>query len=348
VNIDGLDGVNAFKERRVRRQETKMANPKISILIPTYNRAVFLKEALESIVRQAADGLECIVCDNASTDSTEGVVKSFRARHPFVRYFKNQRNLGAGRNILLCLTYAQGEYVWLFGDDDRMSAEAVKNVKAVLNKHQDLALVFVNHCVKDKDLKAMLDPCSIRRFKDELFVTGNDCLRTVGFHLSFMSSLVFQRQAYLLVQRQEAFADSNMIPLYIALSVMGAAHRHSFLISHPYVEQRSSNSGGYDYFRCMVEDSCGVLAAVKPLGYTDSAIRKVKNDIIQQALFKKIIFLRCTDPSSLKNTLALLRKHFCFYPMFWLKIFPFFVIPSFFLRWLRSFYQRIKRRRMVV
>jgi glycosyltransferase involved in cell wall biosynthesis len=325
-----------------------MTNPKISILIPTYNRAVFLKETLESIVMQAEEGLECIISDNASNDATEEVVRSFQARFPFMKYFRNDHNLGAGRNILKCLSYAGGDYVWLFSDDDRMSAGAVKTVRSVLSRYQDLALVFVNHCVKDRDLKNVIDPRSIRRFKDELFVTGNDCLKTIGFHLSFMSSLVFQRQAYLSVQRQEAFADSNMIPLYIALSVMGASHRHSFLISHPYVEQRSSNSGGYDYFRCMVEDSCRVLGAVKSLGYTGPAIRKVKNDIIRQALFKRIIFLRCADPSALKDTLVLLRKHLCFYPMFWLKIFPFFVIPSFFLRWLRSFYQMIKSRRTVV
>ncbi|MFA5105102.1 MAG: glycosyltransferase family 2 protein [Candidatus Margulisiibacteriota bacterium] len=319
-----------------------MTNPKISILIPTYNRAVFLREALESVASQIEDDIECIVSDNASTDETEEIAKDFQARYSFVRYYKNQRNLGPGRNILSCLNHARGDYAWLFSDDDRMAPGAIKSVKAVLGRHKDLSLVFVNYCVKSQDLINTIESRSVRKFKDELFCSENECLRTIGFHLSFMSSLVLQRQSYLLVQRPEAYSDTNMIPLYVALSVMGEAHKNTFLISYPYVEQRSSNSGGYDYFRCMVEDSCGVLEAVRSLGYKNSAIRKTKNDIIRQALFKRIIALRCTDPASLRGVPGLLIKHFCFYPMFWLMIFPFFATPPFFLRCLRSIYKWVK------
>ncbi len=84
----------------------------LSICIPTYNRATLLDQCLRSIVEQTHESLdyEIIVSDNNSNDTTEEVVRKY-ASITNLRYFKNEENIGAVRNILnLVGKYARGDY----------------------------------------------------------------------------------------------------------------------------------------------------------------------------------------------------------------------------------------------
>ena len=98
---------------------------KLSICIPTYNRAAFLGEALDSVIRQATDEVEIVVSDNASTDNTEALVREYQARFPRIRYHKNPENLGADRNFLKVVELGEGEYCWLLGSDDALAEGAI-------------------------------------------------------------------------------------------------------------------------------------------------------------------------------------------------------------------------------
>jgi abequosyltransferase len=104
-----------------------MGNPILSICIPTYNRAKFLGECLESLahldVKYWRD-VEVIVSDNASTDNTREIVDQFQRTLP-LRYFRNGSNIGAGLNVFAAASYALAEYVWIFGDDDVFEKAAV-------------------------------------------------------------------------------------------------------------------------------------------------------------------------------------------------------------------------------
>ena len=99
--------------------ESKFQNyPQISILIPTYNRAGYLAEAIESALDQDYPNLEVIVSDNASTDGTEKWIQRYSADSRF-RYFRNETNLGSGPNYRkLLYVYATGEYGHFLTDDD--------------------------------------------------------------------------------------------------------------------------------------------------------------------------------------------------------------------------------------
>ncbi len=87
---------------------------KISICIPTYNRASFLRETLESICRQAEfsafpDEIEIVISDNCSVDETQVVCAEFVNRYPQqVKYFCNQENIG-DRNFENVLRLATGD-----------------------------------------------------------------------------------------------------------------------------------------------------------------------------------------------------------------------------------------------
>jgi glycosyltransferase involved in cell wall biosynthesis len=122
-------------------------SPKLSICIPTYNRAPLLKSALLSLAPQVAqftDKVELIVSDNCSRDDTPAVVAEAQTSCP-IRYHRNAENIGAARNgVLLITQLAQGEFAWFLGDDDIVRPDGVARVLAVLEAHPEIDYVFVN------------------------------------------------------------------------------------------------------------------------------------------------------------------------------------------------------------
>ncbi len=97
-----------------------MTTPKLSICIPTYNRAKTLRETLESILPQVEKNpkVEIVISDNASTDNTADLCREFQDRYPIIRYCPNSKNVGFDGNIVACVEKARGEYVSYFSDDD--------------------------------------------------------------------------------------------------------------------------------------------------------------------------------------------------------------------------------------
>lgn len=95
-----------------------MNSPKVSILIPVYNREKFIASCIESALSQTFTDLEVIVVDNASTDRTWDICQQYAAIDVRVRVFQNDENVGPVCNWLRCVSEAQGEYgKFLFSDD---------------------------------------------------------------------------------------------------------------------------------------------------------------------------------------------------------------------------------------
>ena len=70
-------------------------SPRVSIGMPVYNGAAFLKESLDSLLSQTYGDFELIISDNASTDETESICRSYAAGDPRVRYQRQEENRGA-------------------------------------------------------------------------------------------------------------------------------------------------------------------------------------------------------------------------------------------------------------
>jgi glycosyltransferase involved in cell wall biosynthesis len=119
---------------------------RISICIPTYNRAFHLNNCLHSIISNKSRLLidfEICVSDNCSTDETEKVVR--RAQQSIdIKYNKNTKNLGVSRNFLNVVGMAQGEFVWLLGDDDLLMPYALERLNDLISQHPNVDFFYVN------------------------------------------------------------------------------------------------------------------------------------------------------------------------------------------------------------
>ena len=98
--------------------DTTPVSPRVSIGLPVYNGEDHVAEAIESVLSQTFRDFELIICDNASTDRTEGICRGFAARDRRIRYYRNAKNLGAAKNFNRTFELSRGEFFKWFAHDD--------------------------------------------------------------------------------------------------------------------------------------------------------------------------------------------------------------------------------------
>lgn len=92
--------------------------PKVSVGLPIYNSSRFLAPTIESILDQSFTDFELLIQDNASTDQTEEMCRSYAAKDPRIDYVRNAENVGAATNFNLVFPRARGKYFKWAADDD--------------------------------------------------------------------------------------------------------------------------------------------------------------------------------------------------------------------------------------
>src|SRR5215204_1045782 len=129
----GIDGSRPFSSSRPE-------GGKVSVVIPCYNQARFLGEAIRSVLCQGYSDLEIIVVDDGSEDGTEEVASGYAKEDPRVRLIRQEnRGLAAARNR--GLSEAGGEYVVFLDSDDRLVSEALEVGVRELEAHPGCAFV---------------------------------------------------------------------------------------------------------------------------------------------------------------------------------------------------------------
>ena len=121
---------------------------KLSICIPTYNRSKCLSNCLQSIIcnkRLANIDFQVCVSDNFSTDDTENVVWAVQ-KDLDIKYNKNPANIGFAKNFLKVVDMADGEFIWLIGDDDLLMPNAVEELHKLFYRYTGVDFFYVNSC----------------------------------------------------------------------------------------------------------------------------------------------------------------------------------------------------------
>lgn len=95
---------------------------KVSVIIPIYNTAPYLREALDSICNQTLKELEIIIIDDGSTDESPQIVEEYANSDSRIQIF-HQPNQGQGTARNLGLSYATGEYIYFMDSDDILQKE---------------------------------------------------------------------------------------------------------------------------------------------------------------------------------------------------------------------------------
>lgn len=131
-------------------------SPAVSVLVPTYNYARFIGEALESVLAQDFRDFELLVFDDCSSDNTAEIVKPFSRRDSRVRFTVNTANLGMVNNWNHCLEQARGHYIkFLFGDDKLCDQRTLGEMVALMERYPSATLAASARTILDEDSRAV-------------------------------------------------------------------------------------------------------------------------------------------------------------------------------------------------
>jgi glycosyltransferase involved in cell wall biosynthesis len=154
---------------------TSSNEPLVSVVIPTYNRPVYLREAITSALRQTYQNIEVLVRDNASTDETRKVVQSFS--DPRLRYFRHATNIGQTENVIDGCRAAHGEYIANLHDDDVWEPNFLEKLVPPLRENSAAGISFCDHYIIDAN--GTIDPTrthrNTHRWKRHLLKPGLHC-----------------------------------------------------------------------------------------------------------------------------------------------------------------------------
>ena len=118
-----------------------MQPPTVSVLIPTYQYAHYLPQAIESVLDQSFTDFELIISDDDSSDASADVIRRYAQQDRRIRFVLQSPNLGMVANWNWCLRQARGRYIkYVFGDDYLCDRNAIKRLIEMMEQKPDIRL----------------------------------------------------------------------------------------------------------------------------------------------------------------------------------------------------------------
>ncbi len=148
-NLAALLNASTGQYMHKKQQEEVSREPLVSVLVPTYNRADYIRETLESALSQDYSNLEVVVCDDGSTDQTADVLKTVQDER--VRYIlKEHTNAPDTRNR--AIREANGEFLFWLDSDDVMEPGILKKYVRLAAEYPDAGIYYADLYIADENL----------------------------------------------------------------------------------------------------------------------------------------------------------------------------------------------------
>ncbi|MFQ5576417.1 MAG: glycosyltransferase family 2 protein [Anaerolineae bacterium] len=179
----------------VEKEKMSRDKPRVSIGLPVFNGENYLTDALDSILAQTYSDFELIISDNAATDRTREICEAYATQDSRIRYYRNQKNIGAAKNFNRVFELALGEYFKWSAHDDVIAPDFLMKCVDVLDQNPDVVLciakmnvigqdghVLTNYDVKlidDMKLGSMDSPKTWDRFGDFIMLR-HPCFEIFG------------------------------------------------------------------------------------------------------------------------------------------------------------------------
>lgn len=179
----------------------KQGIPEVSVVMPVYNAACYVREAIHSIINQSFTDFELLIINDGSTDNTAHILSSFEDDR--IRLVQNERNIGIVETLNLGIALACGKYIAIMHADDISMPQRLEQQVNFLNRHETVSLVAA---------KAV--------FIDEL---GNE----IGYWQADQDTTTF-RQIYTALPRHNCIAHpSVMLRTQVARAFLYKNRHHS-------------------------------------------------------------------------------------------------------------------------
>lgn len=214
--------------------------PKVSILIPVFNRRQFIAECIQSALNQTFTDFEVVVVDNASDDGTWEICQSLAAADPRIRLFRNHINVGPVRNWVRCAELARGQYVKMLFSDDVLHSKCLEKMLSALESDHLAGLVYCSARIGESWENSALHYSIIKKRK----------INKINFVLGVINGVIPVSPCAILYRREDlaenikenipsttyhAYADHGAGPDVLISLLTIKKYRHSIAINESLV-----------------------------------------------------------------------------------------------------------------
>lgn len=252
--------------------------PLLTIAIPTWNRAPFLKSTLTQLRREMVNvphgKVELLVSDNCSPDETASTVEQAILSGLSIHYTRNKENIGSDANIAQCFNLAQGKYVLILGDDDLFVDGALEILLHRLSDN-DYGMVCLRPYGFESDFRKEYPG---GHGKEKTFNDGGKFLAAIGALMTLISSCVINKKLLSSVDARQ-FCGGNLVQLHLVIRAVLAAKQNLF-IDHYLIACKRNNSGGYNFSTVFVKELGQILDSYRPMGLSQKAVHSIELHLI--------------------------------------------------------------------
>jgi abequosyltransferase len=325
----------------------------LSVCIPAYNRGPLLDQTISSVVSQATEDVSIVVSDNASQDNTAAVVQRWQTRFPRLTSFRWPENVGADRNYLKVIELANSEFCWLLGSDDKLEEGGIAYVLTALRKYEGLAGMSVNRYAYDFHLSKRVEEVAAwggDLNSDTLLTDLDEIVSLLGDYFGYLSGQIIRKDLW-----EQVVSTSDLSPymnayvhLYVILRML-QRHPRWLYVYRRCVGWRGGNDSFLDrgLYRRLEIDVVGFERIARDvLGKRSVAYVNFISKIAAVYVRSRIISAKfqSVPRGFFVHAFSLCLKHYWRLGKFWIKTFPWFLLPSWFLKALRFIYRKTIKR----
>lgn len=282
----------------------------VSVIVLTYNHEKYIRQALDSILMQKTNfSYEILVGDDASTDGTQEILKTYGERYPNVfRLFLRQKNIGASRNAYELLTSAKGEYLATCeGDDYWIDDRKLQIQVSYLQEHPEM-VGCVHDCIVVNEDSELCKNQKIEWVKTKENFTLQDFqgIYLPGQYATFVRRNIFLNPKYdysIIYKAHPMVADRTSMMLYLQEGDIYHINRvMSCYRKHTKKDSKNITALSYKNNPNHVQEDYQILNQMER--YSNSVLnRKIKFEGRRRELFADAIFqwLRGAGNDNLKT-----------------------------------------------
>ncbi len=297
----------------------------LTIAIPTWNRAEYLRKNLTQLLTQMSDlseDIEILVSDNSSIDDTDMVVNDLKSKGAPIRYIRNSENIGSDSNIAQCFNESKGRYVLILGDDDIL-IDGTLGLLVELLKKNCYGVVSMRPYGYEQDFNNELPVYSgkVLDYRD----TG-DFVVKMGSYATLISANVISKEILSGVDARQ-FCGTNLVQTYLVYQAAIKSSSNAYIDNY-LVACKRNNSGGYDFSKVFVERFGEVLEYAILNGLSEGSAVKLKSKMLIGYYPYYIWRLRMVaDSNKLQQSWNIFNAKFSGYFVFYVFLYPIFFLP---------------------
>lgn len=286
----------------------------VSIIIPNYNHELFLKQRIDSVLKQSYQNFEIIILDDNSTDGSRDVIEKYRTNAKVSNIIYNENNSGSVfKQWIKGIDLAKGDYIWIAESDDFATDNFLETTVQLLDKNLELGMVFTNTQMVDELGSPIEDDNSksdvFRELKEQNNTIDKTNLTSFLFkHLIIKnaSSVLFRKKALKSIRLQDItnFTNTGDRFVYIGIAISNKIiyieDRLNFMRSHQNNTTKKNFTNGKIY-----KDRLKIFSYyIEKLDLNSGA----KDNLLKYFNYNFVWFVEFCSYDEVKSIIKILRK----------------------------------------